>query len=168
MHGFEVRNTSVVPGRSKNDTLRRASGTWDVPFGPSATANQPTTDASVRALFSSSPPQQHSSALMFSRSPPLDSLVLGPGHLSSSDPPRTIETHSPPVYLPTSQSHGPFPIPLSPRPPTYVTTDMTHPQSNLPEFAPWLAQDVAERNLTDGDVEAIARRLMEMQRDQRS
>ena len=166
MHVFEVAKTSAVPGRSKSDTLQRASGRpppRGVPVGPSTTANRPRTDVPVRALGSSNPPQQGSSS---SHSPPPDSPVLGSGHPSSSGPPRTIEIHSPPAYLLTPQSDDPFQVPLSPRPPTYVTTDM--PQSDLPESDPFLVQNVVERNLTDGDVEAIARRLMEMQRDQRS
>ena len=166
MHGFEVKKSSAVPGRSKSDTLERASGTplpWDVPFGSSTTVNQPIRDAPVRALGSSNTLQQGSSSWMFSHSLPPDSLAPGPGHLSSSGPPRTTEGHSPPAYIP---AHDPFSVPLSPRPPTYVTTDM--PQTNLPESDPFLVQNVVERNLTDGDVEAIARRLMEMQRDQRS
>ena len=164
MHGFEVGKTYTVPGRSKHGTLQRASGTpppRDVPLGPSTTADQPITDASMR-------PQQGPLSWMISHSPPLDSLVLGPGHLSSSGAPRTIESHSPPAYLPAPQLHDPSPVPFSRRPPTYITTEMNPPQYNLSEFDPSLAQNVGERNLTDGDVEAIARRLMEMQRDQRS
>ena len=161
MYGFEIGEASAIPGRSKKDTLQRASGTpppWEVPLGRSTAANQPITDASVR-------PRQGSISWMISHSPPLDSLVLGPGHLSSSGAPQTIESYSPPAYLPAPQSRGAFAVPLSPRPPTYVTTDMTPPQYNLPEFDPSLAQNVVERNLTDGDVEAIARRLVEIQRE---
>ena len=173
MHVSGVGKASAFPEHSENDTLERSSGTpppWDVPLGLSTIANQPITHSSERTLHSSNPSQQGPSSWKFSHSPPPDSLVLSPEHLSSSGPPQTIghnSSHSPPAYLPAPRSPDPLPVPLSPRPPSYLTIDMTSPQSNLPEFDPSLAQNLVGRNLTDGDVEAIARRVTEMQRDQR-
>ena len=158
----------------ENDILERSSGRpppWAVPLGPSTTANEPITNSSERALPSSNPSQQASSSWKFSPDPPSDSLVLGPERHSSSIPPQAIEndlSHPAPAYHPAPQSPDLFRVPFSPPPPTYFTIDRTPPQDNLPEFDPSVAQNLVERNLTDGDVEAIARRLMGMQRDQRS
>src|SRR5258708_31177709 len=52
---------------------------WDVPLGPSTTANKPITNSSERALRSSNLSQQGSSSWKFSHPPPPGSLVLGLG-----------------------------------------------------------------------------------------
>ena len=156
MHVFEVRNASAPPKLLENHTLEKSSRV----LGPSTPASQPITDSRARALGSSNPFQQGSP----------DSLLLGLG-LPSSGPPQALEhnriPHSlqPPTSLPEPRSPDFFPVPLSPRPPTYFTVDMTRRQSNVPEFDPSMAQNVVGRTLTDGDVEAIARRVTEMQRD---
>ena len=155
VHVFEVGNVSAFP----NHTLEKSSRA----LGPRTTASQPITDPPERTLSSSNPFQQSSP----------DDLLLGLELPSSSGPPQTIENNSiphsppPPTYLPAPLSPDLFPVPLSPRPPTYFTIDMTRRQSNLPEFDPSMAQNVVGRTLTDNDVEAIARRVTEMQRDQR-
>ena len=160
VHAFEVGNASAFPKLLDNHTLELTKSSYVL--GPSTTASQPITDPPEHALGSSNPIQQGSP----------DSLLLGLELPSSSGPPQTLENngtpHSPPppTYLPGPRSPDLFPVPLSPRPPTYFTVDMTRRQSNLPEFDPSLAQNVVGRTLTDSDVEAIARRVTEMQRDQ--
>ena len=159
VHAFEVENASAFPKRLENHTLGKSSRA----LGPRTMTSQPITDPPERALGSSNPFQQGSP----------DSLLLGLGLPSSSGPPQTIENndipHSPPppTYLPAPLSPDLFPVPLSPRPPPYFTVDMARRQSNLPEFDPSMTQNVVGRSLTDSDVEAIARRVTEMQRDQR-
>ena len=164
-HVFEVENTSAFPGFSENHTSEKSSRApppWAVPLGPSTTASQPTIDSPEPDLGSSDPFQPGSP----------DGLLLGLEFPSSSGPPQNLGNnripHSPPppTYLPAPRSPDLFPVPLSPRPPTYFTVDMTHRQSNLPDFDPSMAQNVVGRTLTDSDVEAIARRVTEMQRDQ--
>ena len=158
VHAFEVGNASAFPTLLGNHTLEKSSYV----LGPSTTASQPITDPPERALGSSNPLQQGSP----------DGLLLGLELSSSSCPPQTIENNRitrsppPPTYLPGPRSPDLFPVPLSPRPPTYFTVDMTRRQSNLPEFDPSMAQNVVGRTLTDGDVEAIARRVAAIQRDQ--
>ena len=126
VHVPAVGKTSTFPMRLEHDTLERSSGTsppWDVPIGPSTTANRPITNSSERALRSSTLSQRSSSSWRFSHSPPPYSRILGPEHLSSSSPPQTIEnnsSHSSPAYLPAPQPPDPFPVPLSPRPPTLM------------------------------------------------
>ena len=165
VHVFEVDNASAFPKLLENYTSEKSSRApppWAVPLGPSTTASQAITDSPGRALSSSDP---------FQQGPP-DGLLLGLEHPSSSGPPQTIENDRipysppPPTYLPAPRSPDLFPVPLSPRPPTYFTVDMTRRQSNLPEFDPSMAQNVVGRTLTDGDVEAIARRVAAIQRDQ--
>ena len=94
MHISGVGKASAFPERSENDTLERSSGTpppRDVPLVLSATANQPITHSSERALCSSNPSQQGFSSWKFSHSPPPDSLVLSPEYLSTSSPPQTTD-----------------------------------------------------------------------------
>ena len=154
----------------ENYTVERSSGTlppWAIPLGRSTTANQPITNPSERALSSSNPSQQASPSRKLSPYPPSDSLVLGP----SSIPPQTLENNRgppSPTYLPAPQSPDSFPVPLSPRPPTYLTIDTPPPQSSQPEFAPSMAQNAVGRTLTDADIEAIAWRVSEVNRDRRT
>ena len=159
----------------ENYTLERSSGPpppWAVPLGPSTIANQPITNSSEGdALSSSYPSQRASSFWKVLPSPPPDSLVLGPEHHSFSDPPQTLEINRgppSPTYLPAPQSHDSFPAPLSPRPPTYLTIDAPPPQSSQLAFDPLMAQNLVGRTLSDADVEAIARRVSQMNRDQQS
>ena len=159
MHVFKVGNASAFSKLLENHTSEKSSRA----LGSRTTASQPITDSPERALGSSNPFLQGSP----------DGLLLSLELPSSSGPPQTLENnrmpHSPPppTYLPAPRSPDLFPVPLSPRPPTYFTVDMTRRQSNLPEFDPSMAQNVVGRTLTDSDVEAIARRVTEMQRDQR-
>ena len=166
VHAFEVGNASAFPKLLDNHKLEKSRGgppSWGGPLGPSTTASRPITDLPERALGSSNPFQQDLP----------DSLLLGLELPSSLGPPQTIgsnripQSPPPPTYLPGPRSPDLFPVPLSPRPPTYFTVDMTRRQSNLPEFDPSMAQNVVGRTLTDNDVEAIARRVTEMQQDQR-
>ena len=159
---FEVGNASAFPKLLENHTSEKSSRApppWAGPLGPSTTASQRITDSPERALGSSNPFQQGS--------------LLGLELPSSSGPPQTLEDNHipysspPPTYLPAPRSPDLLPVPLSPRPPTYFTVDMTRRQSDLPDFDPSMAQNVVGRTLTDSDVEAIARRVTEMQQDQR-
>ena len=158
VHAFEVGNASASSKLLENHALEKSSHA----LGPSTTASQAITDPPERALGSSN---------LFQQGSP-DGLLIGLELPSSSGPPQTIENnripHSlpPPTYLPAPRSPDLFPVPLSPRPPTYFTVDMTRRQSNLPEFDPSMTQNVVGRTLTDGDVEAIARRVAAIQRDQ--
>ena len=158
VHTFEVADAAAFPKLLENHTLEKSRRA----LGPSTTASQPITDPPEHALGSSNPFHQSSH----------DDLLLGLDLPSSSGLPQTIENNripqspSPPTYLPAPRSPDHFPVPLSPRPPPYFTVDMTRRQSNSPEFDPSMAQNVVGRTLTDNDVEAIARRVTEMQRGQ--
>ena len=159
-----------VPEVFENHTYERSSGTlppWAVPLSPSTMATQPITNSSGRALPSSNPSQQASSSWNFSPYPPSDSLVLS----SPSIPPQPVEnrlSHSSPPYPPAPRSDDSFPVPLSPRPPTYLTLDTPAPQSSQPKFDPSMAQNIVGRTLSDADIEAVAWRVSEMHRDRQT
>ena len=145
---------------------------WAVPLSP-RTTSPPMANSLKYPLGSSNPSQKGSPYLEPSHIPP-DSLLLSSDHPSSSTLPQNLENNQktrillPPTSYPAPRSSDPIPVPVSPRPPTYVTADPGSPQPNLPDFDSIMAQDSARRVLTDQDIDSIARRVVEMQRDQRS
>ena len=115
-----------------------------------------------------------------SSTPPPGSVPLGPNttanqpitNLSERALHRTIENeriYLPPAYLPAPRSPDRFPGgSLSSAPSNLLRYLYDPPSIQHTRARPVGGPKCSCKNLTDGDVRVIARRLMEMQRDQRS